>query len=122
MTTKFFHRHSYPVLGFRIESNSKTITYVTDTMIGDDEINFVKNSDLLIHECYYLDEFKEKARKEMHSTALGVGNLAKKAQCKKLALYHLNPSLEERYPDFEKEAKLIFPSAFIPEECVEIDI
>lgn len=120
--TRMFTRHSYPVLGYRIEHDNKSITYITDTMVGDDEIDFAKNSDLLIHECYYLNEFREIARKDMHSTAKEVAELAKKANCKKLALYHLNPSLHQRHSDFEREAKSIFPNAFLPKECVEIDV
>jgi len=122
ITSQFFNRHSYPVLGYKMEENNKIITYITDTMVGDDEIKFVKNSDLLIHECYYLDKFNDKAKKEMHSTAKSVAELAKKANCKSLALYHLNPSLEESYSDFIDEAKMIFNETFIPEECVEIEV
>jgi len=122
ITTQFFHRHSYPVLGYKIESDDKIITYITDTVVGNDEIEFVKNSDLLIHECYYIDRFKEKAKREMHSTAREVAELAKKANCKRVALYHLNPSLKDIYSDFENEAKVLFKNAFIPEECKEIEI
>jgi len=121
ITSKLFTRHTFPVLAYKIEADKK-VTYITDIQVGEDEIDFAKDSDLLIHECYYLNEFKERAKREMHSTTIEVANLAKKANCKKLALYHLNPSLEERYPDFEKEAKYIFPNAFIPDECVEIEI
>lgn len=114
--------HSYPVLGYRIEYNGKIITYITDTKVSEEEINFIRNSDLLIHECYYPKELEERANREGHSITTEVARLAKKAGCKKLALYHLNPVLKDSRLIYEKEAKEIFPNSFIAEDLMEIEI
>jgi ribonuclease Z len=76
----------------------------------------------LIHECYYPLRFKEKAEKEGHSTTTEVARIAKEANCKKLALYHLNPSLENMFPLIEKEVKEIFPNSFLAKDLMEIEI
>lgn len=122
VVTKVFDSHSCPVLGFRIETGSKIISFVTDTSACSDEVNFIRNSDLLIHECYYLNEHDERARKEMHTTTIRLAHLAREAECKRLALFHLNPSLETRLSDFEDEIKQVFPKVFIPRELMDIEI
>lgn len=71
--------------------------YCSDTMFSEDVIRSVDGVDLLYHEATYLDEHKDKAKRNYHSTAKEAGMVAAKAKVGKLLIGHLS----SRYEDFE---------------------
>ncbi|MEK6904637.1 MAG: ribonuclease Z [Nanoarchaeota archaeon] len=85
----------------------KKVTYITDTSLTENCYKIAKNSDLLISESTYLKMDEERAVERDHLTAGQAALIAKKANCRHLALTHYS----QRYKDsslFEKEARKIF--------------
>ena len=117
---EFTHK-TYPVLGFRIEYQGKTVVYVTDSFEPEDEIDFVQRADLLIHECHYTNADIKKALQEHHGFSRGVAELARDAGVKRLAICHLDPE-KRNYSVLEEEIKRIFPNVFIPEDLQEVEV
>ncbi|MFA5764079.1 MAG: ribonuclease Z [archaeon] len=85
----------------------RKIVIVSDTRPVPQTIAKAKDADLLIHESSFVEEFKDKAIASLHSTAKEAGEIAKKANVKKLVLYHFSARINDS-KDFEKEAKKEF--------------
>jgi ribonuclease BN (tRNA processing enzyme)/ActR/RegA family two-component response regulator len=104
-------------LGYRIEYKGKKICYVTDNELypknskyySQDSrnklIDFVKDSDILIHECTYFDEEYKKRINWGHSSVSEVAELAYNANVKNLYIFHHDPSHIDS--DIEKKLELI---------------
>ncbi|MGC8648761.1 MAG: ribonuclease Z [Candidatus Micrarchaeia archaeon] len=100
---------------------SKKIVYATDTRPCISTINAATNADLLIHDATYDNNMKTFAVERMHSTASEAATIAKKAKCKKLALFHIS----SRYKDIDilkNEATIIFKNSFVPNDGMKIEI
>jgi len=101
--------------------NGKKIVYATDTRPSIGTVNAAKNADLLIHEATYDESKKNLAKERMHSTAAEAAKIAKKANCKKLALFHIS----SRYKNddiLKTESTVIFKNSFIPKDGMTIEI
>ncbi|MGB9703453.1 MAG: ribonuclease Z [Candidatus Micrarchaeia archaeon] len=99
----------------------KKIAYVADTSFLPKIVDFVKDSDLLIHEATYSKNEEELAKKRKHSTAEDAAKIAKLARVKKLLLFHIS----NRYRDpkiLEKEARKIFKNSFLAYDGMKIEI
>jgi phosphoribosyl 1,2-cyclic phosphodiesterase len=95
--------HPGTCLGYRITHNSRSICYVTDNEsypagdpLFDPEyearlVNFVRETDILIADCTYLDEEYPEKRGWGHSCAREVAMLADKARVRSLHLFHHDP-------------------------------
>ena len=101
--------HADPCLGYRITIDGKIITYCTDTGICDNSLELSRNTDILIHECgtkagFYLEKWP-------HTNPQEAATLAKKANARKLFLFHFNPMIHISIADrkqAEAEAREIF--------------
>lgn len=121
--TKLFPHADQVSAGYRLEKNNKVLCYLTDLIASDDEIGFVKNADLLIHECYFGKSQKEFAKKIYHSYTMQVAQIAKEADVKLLALYHTNPRIEESERlNYVDECKEIFQNTILPSDNQEVAI
>lgn len=98
----------YPkqVMDYSQKKKARKIAVVPDTLAGGYE-DKIREADLLIHESSFLEELKERAIETKHSTALGAGRVAKKANVKALYLYHI--SIRYSGKEAEEEAKKEFP-------------
>jgi len=97
----------------------KTISIVLDTRQCKNILKNVKNSDLLICEATLGEEFREKASKYMHLTAIQAAKIAKEACVKKLALTHFSQRYKET-SSLLKEAKTIFKNTIAAEDLMKI--
>ncbi|MDP2907112.1 MAG: MBL fold metallo-hydrolase [Nanoarchaeota archaeon] len=121
--TKFFPHKDELTTAYRLEKNGKSLCYLTDLVASDDEISFIKNCDLLIHECYFNTDYKELAEKTSHSYTTQVAEVARKAGVKLLMLYHVSPLLEEEnLSSYVGECKNIFKDTFLPKDNQEVVI
>lgn len=102
--------------GFTILFEQLRVNFVTDTTADPSYLDCIEKSDLLIHECYY-----RKGSQHGHTSAEGLVQFLSMLQHKpkRLALYHLNPSMNE--DDLEdlayvvgKELPMI--DVFVPQE------
>ena len=66
----------------------KKVTLITDTGMCPNIVKLAKHADVLICESTHLDELKEKSKEFKHLTAKQAALLAKKANVKKLVLFH----------------------------------
>lgn len=88
---------------------SSSYAYCSDTEFSQDVIGFVQGVDVLYHETTYVEDHKEKAIRNRHSTAKEAGIVAREAEVGKLLIGHLS----SRYDDFEAhlvEAQKEFPN------------
>jgi len=89
------------VIDFSYKQIGKKIAYLTDTAILKKPSKLLHSSDLLIHECTFLDTEKEKAKDKKHSYFSGVVDFFKKTDSKKLYLIHIS----SRYKDMDSSLK-----------------
>ena len=123
VNTKFFPHKDELTTAYRLEKNGKSLCYLTDLVASDDEISFIKNCDVLIHECYFNTAYKELAEKTFHSYTTQVAEVARKADVKLLMLYHVSPLLEEeKLSSYVGECKNIFKDTFLPKDNQEVVI
>ena len=101
--------HADPCLGYRINIDGKVIVYCTDTGICNNALELAKNADVLIHDC--AEKSEQRSWKWPHTTPREAAELAKKANVKRLVLFHFSAavykSIEER-----KEAEIIAGAIF----------
>ncbi len=83
----------------------RTLVYTGDTRPCEATLQVAADCDLLIHEATFSEEEAERAQRTGHSTASQVGELAKRAGVRQLALTHLSARYSERPQVLEKEAK-----------------
>ena len=71
------------------------ISYATDIALKSRNIqalaSFIKGSDILYCEAYFLEKDRERARERFHLTAAECGRIARDARVKTLALMHFSP-------------------------------
>ena len=83
-------------IGFRLQHRGKSLAYVTDTVARRDAeyIRRIQGVDLLLHECYFTDEYQALAEKTGHSWLAAVTDVARQVGARQTALIHLNPLAE----------------------------
>jgi len=98
----------------------KKILYCTDTRPTTKTEDLSKNADILIHDGMFEEDLKEFAVIGGHSTVVEAAELAKKANVKKLILFHISSRYENNSTILELQAKEIFPNSFIAEDFLTI--
>lgn len=83
-------------IGMRVEAGCKRLAYVTDTTPKSDPrfLHHLKDLDLLLHECYFSDKYRELSLRTGHSWLGAVTSIVEAVQPKQTLLIHVNP-LEE---------------------------
>ncbi len=79
--------------GFRISGLQKTLAYITDTTAAPDAdyVDFIRDVDVLVHECYFADGFEDHAKLTGHSCLTPVAQVAAAANAGAMYLVHINP-------------------------------
>jgi phosphoribosyl 1,2-cyclic phosphodiesterase len=117
------------VMLYRIFYEKKSFVYATDIEQQEggypEVIEFARGADLLIHDAQYLSEeyfSPVKPRKGWgHSTIERAIEVAKKARVKQLALFHHEPTHDDKtMAKIEARAKEIFQSSIVAHEGMEI--
>lgn len=89
-------------------TKGQKISYVTDVSITDDNIlkiiEFVRDSDTLYCEAYFMDKDIDRARKRSHLTAKLAGMIARQAEVKHLMVMHFSPRYRNLPESLEEEA------------------
>jgi ribonuclease BN (tRNA processing enzyme) len=119
------------VMLYRVSYSGKSVVYATDIEQKEggypDIVEFVRGADLLIHDAQYLEEeyfSRSKPRKGWgHSTLEMAIELAKKAEVKRLALFHHEPAHDDKTMErIQRKAKRVLPSAMVAQEGKEITL
>lgn len=94
---------------------SKKLAYCSDTKVFEKEADYIKGADLVYHEATFLHELKDRANATNHSTALKVGELAKKAEINQLLIGHFSGRYKN-LATFSSEIKENFENVLLAEE------
>jgi ribonuclease Z len=98
---------------------ARSYAFITDTAYSENILPFIQHVDLLYHESTFAEDMAARAKSTLHSTAKQAGEMAKKANAKKLMIGHYSV----RYDDIDvllNEAKTIFENTFCATEGLEI--
>lgn len=119
------------VMLYRVSYHDKSFVYATDIEQREggypEIIEFVRGADLLVHDAQYLSEEyagRTKPRKGWgHSTVEMAAEVARKAQVKRLVLFHHEPTHNDKIMrKIEKLAKRLFRSSMVAHEGMEITL
>jgi ribonuclease Z len=95
-------------------SEGQKVSYITDLSPQEDNVarvvDFVRNSDTLYCEAYFLHEDRERALQRHHLTAKMAGAIAREANVKNLVLMHFSPKYRDEAGRLEEEAMREFTS------------
>ncbi|MFA6945017.1 MAG: ribonuclease Z [Pedobacter sp.] len=86
----------------------RVYAYCSDTICSWKYLNHITNVDMLYHEATFMNDMLNRAEETFHTTALQAGEIALKANVKKLLIGHFSARYRELEPLLE-EAKSIFP-------------
>jgi ribonuclease Z len=100
----------------------RRIVYSGDTRPCRATIEHARTADLLIHDATFGDEEIERARETGHSTAREAAQVAQRAGVLRLALTHLSSRYADDPRGLEREAREVFPHAFVAYDGLQIDI
>jgi ribonuclease Z len=89
----------------------RSYAFCTDTVPRKQIIPVIRNVDLLYHEATFCDDLKDLALKTYHSTARQAGEIAVKAEAKRLIIGHFSSRYKNEKPLVD-EARTVFPNTF----------
>lgn len=98
------------------KEDDKKISIVMDTKINDKIVPFVEFADFLICEGTYSSDMIEEAIKHMHLTVEQVGEIAKKADVKKLFVTHISSRYLKDMKELLSEVKKVFDNVYFPRD------
>jgi len=101
--------------------SGKKIVYTGDTMYSNETVGAAKDSDLIFHEAMFIEEHRQEANANKHSTAIDAAKVAKESGAKKLVLFHIS----NRYKDMkllEDEAKTVFENTTVARDGLELNV
>jgi len=99
----------------------RRIVYSGDTRPTGELVELSRGADVLIHEATFMDDLKERAAEDGHSTAAEAAETAREACVKTLVLTHIS----SRYPDPDVllcEAKKVFGGVVVAEDLMELEV
>ncbi|MFH2013309.1 MAG: MBL fold metallo-hydrolase [Pseudomonadota bacterium] len=104
-------------VGYRMEYQGKSMVYSGDTDYCDNLVELAKESDLLVIECSFPDEFKV----DGHLTPSLAGRVAKESGTKKLVLTHLYPICDQ-YDILSQVQQVFHGEIIVAEDLMKIDV
>lgn len=116
-------KHPGGSVGYRVDWPDRSLAYITDTTAVPDAsyIDFIRGVDVLLHECYFPDDWQDHAEMTGHSTTSIVAGVAKAAGVGRLVLVHVNPFESMDDPVGLDVAQAIFPAAILGRDGMEIE-
>ncbi|NOX36407.1 MAG: MBL fold metallo-hydrolase [Calditrichaeota bacterium] len=112
---------------YKVEfQNNHSVVFATDVegFVGGDQriINFARGADILIHDAQYTLREYEMFQGFGHSTYEMACEIAKKAEVKKLLLFHHDPKHDDaELSELEMKAREIFPETYMASENMEFN-
>jgi phosphoribosyl 1,2-cyclic phosphodiesterase len=119
------------VMLYRVHYRNKSFVYATDIEQQEggyqEIIEFARGADLLIHDAQYLpDEYTSRAKPRKgwgHSTIEMAAQVAEKAEVKRLALFHHEPTHDDNtMKKIARLAKRMFRPTVVAREGMQIDL
>jgi ribonuclease Z len=100
----------------------RRIVYTGDTRPCRSTLEQAQEADLLIHDATFADDEQDRARETGHSTAREAADIARRARAMRLALTHLSSRYAEDPRTLEREAREVFPRAFVAYDGLTLEI
>ena len=114
------HRRADGNGGFYVESRRR-YAYCSDTMYTEKILPLIEGTDTLFHEATYTEQYADKCKLTMHSTARQAAEIAKKAAVGQLIIGHYSARVDD-HGLFLQEAKEVFPDTLMAEERQQYQI
>jgi phosphoribosyl 1,2-cyclic phosphodiesterase len=126
--------HPQPCLAYRVSVDGVSVVYATDTeqlsegRLNPDVVELARGADLLIYDAQYTEEEYSGRRGPSHvgwghSTIGEACRIATAAYVKQLALFHHDPSRDDRrVAQLVYQAQSLFPASFIAQEGTSIEL
>jgi ribonuclease Z len=93
----------------------RSYAYCSDTICSWKYLDYISNVDMLYHEATFMNDMLARAEETFHTTALQAGEIALKANVKKLLIGHFSARYRELNPLLE-EAKTVFQDTLLAVE------
>ncbi len=123
------HRHPGTAYSYRIKDlkTGRSFVFATDVEhagnIDPGFLEFIRGTDLLIHDGQYTPEELETKRGWGHSSWLEAIEVAEAAGVGRLCITHHDPDHDDLFlKDVEKQAQERFPGAFLAREGMELEV
>ena len=111
-------------IGYRLECPTTSLAFITDTRaeITANYVDFIRDVDLLIHECNFPQGYDELAKLTGHSCIGPVCEVAKKANVGRLVLIHMNPLAAGEDPVDLPFGRSIFKNCDVAQDGQRIEL
>jgi ribonuclease Z len=100
----------------------RRVVYSSDTRPCEATVRAARDADLLIHECTFSDEERDRAVETRHSTAREAATVAARAAVRSLILTHFSARYSEQPRRLAGEARAIFPAVRTAEDGMTVEI
>ena len=114
------HRRLNAEAGEFYHEQAKRYAYITDTMYSEKIVPIIEGVDMLFHEATYTEQYADRCRGTMHSTAKQAAAIAQLANAKQLLIGHFS-AREDDHNVFLREAQEIFPNTQLAVERTTIE-
>lgn len=124
-TVRYFPlEHPGGAMGYIVEAQGKRVAYITDTVARPqaDYLRELNEVDLLLHECYFSDDYEELAIKTGHSWLGAVTDVVRQVTPQCTALIHINPLAEILGNGFTTTSEHKALNMFVAEDCQTIEV
>jgi ribonuclease BN (tRNA processing enzyme) len=111
---------NYDTRAFKVEHNGKSLTFSSDTAPSRDIIDLAKNTDVLIHECNWLDGVH---RESIHTSPSELAMIAEEINPQKIVLTHVTPEVgAEKEKVIEIVSRRTSAEVVMGEDLMSIDL
>lgn len=120
-------QHPGDSYGYRIGAEDKILAYCTDVEhingIEQNVVDLARDADVLVHDAQYTEEELVTRKGWGHSTWNQAVEVAKRANVKKLVLFHHDPEHDDNFLIAEeKKCRKVFPNSVFAREGMEIEL
>ena len=122
------HPHPNGTNSLRVETNGKSITYITDCehplgKLNPNVLDIANQCDILIHDAHFTINDLAKAKGWGHSSWKQAVDVAIISQVKKLLLFHFSPEYDdEQVKEIEKNAQKKFINTLAAYQGLKIEL
>jgi len=101
----------------------RTLVYTADTRPQERTVEVAEEADLLVHDATFADDMADRARDTAHSTGREAGEIATRANAKRLALVHISSRYAGDASSILREARKAFDGeCLLPDDGTLIDV
>ena len=101
----------------------RTVVYTADTRPDERTVDAAADADLLVHDATFGDDMADRARETAHSTGREAGEVADRADAKRLALVHISSRYAGDASPIRRDASAVFDGeCLLPDDGDQIEV